>query len=181
MQNAANTISHSIVRHGVTLYLLIAAPEADKLIAMTSTLPEFRLAIASNLENVDLVEAILEAAFERFGLTSEENFKVGLAVREAVANAVQHGNQLDKEKRVTVELWPLAGGITIRVTDEGDGFDPQEVPDPLAPENLLKPSGRGILLMNKLMDEVKFDYHPNQGMFVTLRTATSSPDLQCQT
>jgi serine/threonine-protein kinase RsbW len=143
---------------------------------MFSESPEFRLAIASDIENVDLVEAILEAAFEKFGLTTEENFKVGLAVREAVANAVQHGNQLDKEKRVTIELWPLSGGIAIRVTDEGKGFDPHQVPDPLAPENLMKPSGRGILLMNKLMDEVKFDYHSNQGMLVTLRTATSSPE-----
>ena len=150
--------------------------DADKLKLMFSASPEFRLAIASDIDNVDLVEAILEAAFEKFGLTPEENFKVGLAVREAVANAVQHGNQLDKNKRVTIELWPLSGGIAIRVTDEGKGFDPHQVPDPLAPENLLKPSGRGILLMNKLMDEVKFDYHSNQGMLVTLRTATSSPE-----
>jgi serine/threonine-protein kinase RsbW len=147
---------------------------------MNPELPEFRLAIASDLENVDLVEAILEAAFEKFGLTSDENFKVGLAVREAVANAVQHGNQLDREKRVTIELWPMAGGIAIRIRDEGDGFDPEKVPDPLAPENLLKPNGRGILLMNKLMDEVEFDYHPKQGMLVTMRTATSSPEPQCQ-
>ncbi len=91
------------------------------------------------------------------------NLRVGLA--EALANAILYGNGEDPSKRVKVEVAFQEGTITARITDQGNGFDPCRVPDPTRPENLLRPEGRGIFLMRKLLDEVHFN---DQGNSVTL-------------
>jgi serine/threonine-protein kinase RsbW len=87
------------------------------------------------------------------------NFRVGLT--EALANAMLYGNGYDPTKRVRVEIDVDDGGITARITDQGNGFDPAAVPDPTEPENLLKPGGRGLFLMRKLLDEVSFNAEGN--------------------
>jgi serine/threonine-protein kinase RsbW len=85
-----------------------------------------------------------------------------------VINAIRHGNQGDLRKRVWVEFTPLESetppGIAIRVRDEGTGFDPSKLPDPLAKENLLKTSGRGIFLIRNFMDELVLQRAPEGGM-----------------
>jgi len=91
------------------------------------------------------------------------NFRVGLT--EALSNAMLYGNGHDPSKRVRVEVLIDDGAITARVTDQGCGFDPATIPDPTAPENLLKPGGRGLFLMRKLLDEVSFN---DEGNCVTL-------------
>ena len=83
------------------------------------------------------------------------NFRVSLA--EALSNAMIYGNDRDPSKRVRVEVFLEAGSVTARVTDEGTGFDPQDVPDPTVPGNLLEDQGRGLFLMRELMDEVRFN------------------------
>ena len=97
---------------------------------------------------------------------------VGVSVRECVVNAIKHGNREDPSKRVTVEF-----GFTprtdpnemyVRVLDEGEGFDPVEIADPLAPENILKSSGRGIFFMRSFMDDVSMHRAPQGGMEVHL-------------
>jgi serine/threonine-protein kinase RsbW len=79
-----------------------------------------------------------------------------MAVREATVNAILHGNQYDAAKRVTVSFETTSDALTVNVRDEGAGLDPDTVPDPLAPENLLKQSGRGIFLIRAFMDEIHF-------------------------
>ena len=96
---------------------------------------------------------------------------VGVAIRECVINAIKHGNHHDLSKRVFVEFATLLNGvpqITIRVRDQGEGFDPDTIADPLAPENLLKGSGRGIFLIRNFMDEVELQRAPEGGMEVLM-------------
>jgi len=88
------------------------------------------------------------------------NFRVGLT--EALSNAMLYGNSRDPSKRVLVEIAFLDECIQARVTDQGNGFDPAAVPDPTTPENLTKPCGRGLFLMRKLLDEVKYNAQGNQ-------------------
>ena len=107
------------------------------------------------------------AATAGFDLDSSQAIQV--ALHEALVNAIVHGNDEDETRRVNVELAARADGLAVRVRDEGRGFDPSRVPDPLAPESLCKPSGRGIFLMRMLMDEVAFRQLANGGMEVTMR------------
>jgi serine/threonine-protein kinase RsbW len=96
-----------------------------------------------------------------------------------VINAIKHGNAHDERKRVHVEFTPLDGsdpqpGVVIRVRDEGPGFDPATLPDPLAPENLLKASGRGIFLIRNFMDQMDLRRAPEGGMEVVMVKRVSS-------
>jgi serine/threonine-protein kinase RsbW len=97
---------------------------------------------------------------------------VGVALRESVINAIKHGNCSDVRKRVHVEFTVLQGdavpGLAIRVRDEGCGFDPSTIADPLAQENLLKSTGRGILMMRSFMDEMTFQRTEEGGMEVRM-------------
>lgn len=101
------------------------------------------------------------------------NLRVGLA--EALANAMLYGNGRDPSKRVKVEVAFQESTITARITDEGSGFDPLDVPDPTCPANLLKANGRGIFLMRKLLDEVHFNDRGNSVTLV-LRLPPGAPE-----
>ena len=121
---------------------------------MTSTRVSY--ALESTLESVNTAEqAALEVAAS-CGFDQDECGRIGIAVREATVNAILHGNQYDPGKRVTVCFESTPEGLTIAVRDEGPGLDPATLPDPLAPENFLKSSGRGIFLIRAFMDEVRF-------------------------
>ena len=102
-----------------------------------------------------------------------------MAVREAMINAVLHGNNYDPAKRVNLTLEQNGKELIVTITDEGHGFVPEEVPDPLAPENLLKESGRGIFLMRAFMDEVRFR-KLNPGTEIILIKRIQSSDLDRQ-
>jgi serine/threonine-protein kinase RsbW len=95
-----------------------------------------------------------------------------VAVRESVINAIKHGNRHDRAKHVTVEFTtrpaPSPEELVIVVQDQGDGFDPESIADPLAPENLLKSSGRGIFFMRSFMDDVQLARLPEGGMEVRM-------------
>jgi serine/threonine-protein kinase RsbW len=101
------------------------------------------------------------------------NLRVGLT--EALSNAMLYGNHRDPSKRVLLEIAFLHECIEARVTDQGNGFDPAAVPDPTTPENLMKPCGRGLFLMRKLMDEVRYN---DQGNQVTLVLKLESGGLE---
>ena len=121
--------------------------------------------LESTLESVNTAEqAALELA-ARSGFDEDECGRIGIAVREAMVNAIYHGNQYDPAKHVTVRLESTPESLTIAVRDEGPGLDPATLPDPLAAENFLKSSGRGIFLIRAFMDEVGFpdglDRHRN--------------------
>jgi len=132
------------------------------------TLP-FHLTIGSRFENIELVQAVLSDALSAYDMDDESRHWVDLAVREAVANAIKHGNRLEPEKRVEIDLELTGTELVVRVRDQGEGFDPETLNDPLAPENRLRPNGRGIFYMQKFMDEIDYDFQPGRGTEVTLR------------
>jgi serine/threonine-protein kinase RsbW len=125
--------------------------------------PEAYLAVASRFENIELVQAVVDDLLVRLELGEEDRHWIGLAVREAVANAIKHGNGGDPEKQVEVEVRLEGDEVVVSVRDEGTGFDPGSVANPLAPENLLRPGGRGIFYMKSLMDNVEYRFGPEVG------------------
>jgi serine/threonine-protein kinase RsbW len=113
------------------------------------------------MESVSQVEAAADKLAGEAGLDEDERFHVTMAVREAALNAVLHGNEYDPAKQITVTLENTGKSLVFTVTDQGKGLDPQTLPDPLAPENLLRSTGRGIFLIRSFMDEVHFrQTHP---------------------
>jgi serine/threonine-protein kinase RsbW len=126
------------------------------------------LTIASDFGFVELAEIVASNLAQMVGFDEETMMWIGMAVREAVINAIRHGNKHDKNKRVEIRFSINAESLRVRVADEGDGFDPSTVPNPLDPENLLKPSGRGIFYMRTFMDEVEFSSRPNGGTVVQM-------------
>ena len=131
-----------------------------------------RVDFHSSLEMLDCVQVLSDYIGRKAGLDEEALHWVGVAVRESVINAIKHGNCSDVRKRVHVEFTTLQDeavpGIAIRVRDEGCGFDPSTLADPLAQENLLKSTGRGILLMRSFMDEMTFQRAAEGGMEVRM-------------
>jgi len=126
-----------------------------------------RLDFRSAFDMLDFVQVVSDHVGRMAGLDDDSLHWVGVAVRESVINAIKHGNSNDEGKRVFVEFTPLASegrGIAIRVRDQGPGFDPETLPDPLAPENMLKSSGRGIFLIKNFMDEMRLQRAPEGGM-----------------
>jgi serine/threonine-protein kinase RsbW len=113
------------------------------------------LILNSSLDSVDLAEAEAVKAAEETGFEEKDVHKIRLAVRECVANAVVHGNRYSAKKKVHFHLESSPGTLTIVVRDEGDGFEPEAIPDPLAEENLLRHSGRGLLMIREFMDDVE--------------------------
>lgn len=120
------------------------------------------------------IEAVNEAAsavariLSDLGTSDDVNFAVDMAVREAVTNAVVHGNKLDESKLVELHVQTSPESIEIMIGDQGAGFSPEDVPDPTAQENILKTSGRGIFFMRNFMDEVEWFIGPNGGTKVRL-------------
>jgi serine/threonine-protein kinase RsbW len=118
---------------------------------------EAQLQLLSQYENIELAEHVLNDMCDAAGVDQEVRYWVGMALREAMANAIKHGNKLNPEKRVHLRF-ELNGrhALLLIVEDEGDGFDPDSLADPTDAENLLRSSGRGIYYMRHFMDEVRF-------------------------
>ncbi len=111
-------------------------------------------------EGTRLIQSML-GQLEQHGW-AEESFGVHLAVEEALVNAVRHGNRFDTSKRVDVDLRVSPDRVFVEIADEGEGFQPDELPDPTREENLEKPTGRGVMLMRNFMDRVEFNERGNQ-------------------
>jgi serine/threonine-protein kinase RsbW len=123
-----------------------------------------------SLENIDGVTATIDRALAEAGYDHRDRFGVRLAVEEALANAIKHGHGGDEEKAVRVRYRVSPREVLVQVEDEGPGFDPGRVADPLSPENVERPSGRGLLLMRTYATWVR---HHGRGNRVTLcRTRT---------
>jgi serine/threonine-protein kinase RsbW len=131
-----------------------------------------RIDFHSSLGMLDFVQMISEYIARTVGLDDDSVHWVTVAVRESVVNAIKHGNCFDVQKRVHIEFTSLedsgAPGIAILVRDEGCGFDPEAIADPLAAENLLKANGRGIFMMRTFMDEMTFQRSEEGGMQVRM-------------
>mgnify|MGYP000884497760 CR=1 FL=1 len=128
----------------------------------------------SNLESVDQAEeAVLRLASE-VGFDEDDLHRISVAVRESMVNAVVHGNRYNANKKVHLSVSAKAGKLTIRVGDEGDGFDASKLPDPLDEKNLLRQSGRGILLMQAFVDELEI--RPRAGHGTEVRMVKRLPE-----
>ena len=122
---------------------------------MTNTLPELRF--DSKPENIAVVERLIDQLSEQHSIIPEHYGNVLIAMTEGVNNAIVHGNKLDPEKSVTVICAVDEKNLVFRISDEGPGFDFDNLPDPTAPENIEKPHGRGVFLMRHLADECAFE------------------------
>jgi serine/threonine-protein kinase RsbW len=131
-----------------------------------------RLQIPSLFDMVDLVQVLCDRMSHLAAFDEDSAHWVGVACRESVINAIKHGNREDPAKFVTVEFAFMPAEepsqLVVRVKDEGEGFDPGDVADPLAPENILKSSGRGIFFMRSFMDDVQLQRGSDGGMEVRM-------------
>lgn len=138
-----------------------------------------RLEFTSAFEMLDFVEVVSDHVARGVGLDDDSLHWVGVAIRESVINAIKHGNGNDANKHVFVEFEMAANEeaqeLRIRVRDQGEGFDPAEVANPLAPENLLKSSGRGIFLIRNFMDDVRLQRAPEGGMEIRMIKRVQPP------
>ncbi|SPE18299.1 putative anti-sigma F factor [Candidatus Sulfotelmatomonas gaucii] len=113
------------------------------------------------MESVGQVETAADQLASEAGLDEDQRFHIAMAVREAAINAVLHGNEYDPTRQIEVSLENTGTDLVFKIADQGNGFDPDHLPDPLAAENLLRGTGRGIFLIRSLMDEVHFrQLHP---------------------
>ena len=127
-----------------------------------------RMSLSSRFENIEMAQHLCAKLIDGYQLPEETRHWILMALREALANAIKHGNAQDLGKRVHLEMEVANDTLRIRVEDEGSGFDPSGVADPLAPENRLKTSGRGIFYMKTFMDEVAFRRVAGGGMEIVL-------------
>lgn len=115
----------------------------------------------STLDSVDAAEAFVVEEAQKAGFDEDEQHQIGMSVRECMVNAVVHGNRYSNKKKVHLDVERGDEGLVVTIGDEGDGFDLNSLPDPLAPENLMRQSGRGLLLIRAFMDD--FDLHSRPG------------------
>jgi serine/threonine-protein kinase RsbW len=127
-----------------------------------------RLSLSSRFENIEMAQHLCGKLLEGRDVSEETKHWILMALREGLANAIKHGNGQNLSKRVHVEMRVVEETLEIRIRDEGPGFDPRNVGDPLAPENRLKTSGRGIFYMKTFMDDVRFDRAAAGGMEIVL-------------
>ncbi len=127
-----------------------------------------RISIPSRIESIDSAVTRAVDFAKSKGFTEDAIFGIDMAVREAVANAVKHGNLMDESKSVDITLSDDRKSLEITVRDYGRGFRVEDVPDPTNPENIMKANGRGILFMQNFVDVVEWHNHPEGGMFVKM-------------
>ena len=139
-----------------------------------------RLEFTSTFEMLDFVQVVSDHLARAIGLDEDSLHWVSVAIRESVINAIKHGNRNDTAKRVFVEFETGTNAdvpeLAIRIRDQGEGFDPEQVANPLEAENLLKSSGRGIFLIRNFMDDVQLQRAPEGGMEIRMVKRVQPPD-----
>jgi serine/threonine-protein kinase RsbW len=135
---------------------------------------EIDVAISSALENIELVQTLTDCITDLMKFDEDTAHWIGMSVRESVTNAIQHGNRLDLSKQVNICFKLNADQLAISVKDQGEGFQADDLPNPLDSDNLLKPSGRGVFYIRTFMDEVEFRTLPQGGMEVHMVKKVSS-------
>lgn len=138
-----------------------------------SNMEKIQTTLDSNLQSVDKAEELALREADKLGFDEDEQHQIGMAVRECTVNAVVHGNRYNMNKRVHLDIERLANQLAVTIGDEGEGFDYNALPDPLSPDNLLRQSGRGLLLARAFMDD--FDIHSRPGGGTEVRLAKNIP------
>jgi serine/threonine-protein kinase RsbW len=133
---------------------------------MNTIANKIEVSIGSALEYLDLVQTLTDSITSFMGFDDDTAHWIGMSVRESVTNAIQHGNKLDQGKKVDIRFEVAPDHLDISVKDQGAGFRIDDLPNPLDPENLLKPSGRGIFYIRSFMDVVEFRQLSHGGMEV---------------
>ncbi len=128
----------------------------------------------SDLKNVEVAEEITRRVTVTAGFDEDEQHRIEMAVHESMINAIWHGNKNDSSKSVWLQFKILSDRLEIRIRDQGTGFDPKHIPDPLQSENLLNVSGRGIFLIRSFMDEFRVEQVNGAGTEVTMVKRLSS-------
>lgn len=141
---------------------------------MARSVVEGKLAVPSRLEEVTRVEQQLLSDIAEMGYEGPDSFAIKLALEEAMANAIKHGNENDPAKQVEVAYQVDPAQVRIEVCDQGPGFDPADVPDPTLDENLEKPFGRGVMLMRTYMSEVSYNASGNCVVMVKRRSCAEA-------
>ncbi len=126
------------------------------------------LALPSRIEAIDKAAAAVAGLVTRAGISEADAFGLDMAVREAIANAVIHGNKLDETKLVEINVKSSPDSLEVSVHDQGQGFNPETISDPTKEENILKSSGRGIFFMRNFFDEVDWSTSPEGGTTVRM-------------
>jgi serine/threonine-protein kinase RsbW len=127
---------------------------------------EYKLIIPSDLEQLEKVHEFIYSICQENQISDDDEFKINLAVSEAVSNSIIHGNRNEYEKNVEINFKLMDNEITISISDEGEGFDIESAPDPTTEENLLKESGRGIFLIKKYMHSVYIDQNSSRNTLI---------------
>ena len=130
----------------------------NEVLMVLPTDSRFNLILASKSEAIEEIERLAAEAATQAGFSQEEQDSLAIAVTEIANNAIVHGNKKDPGKKVFVNIAVNGGEICMTVRDEGKGFDPDKLSNPLEPENLLRESGRGVFIVRSLMDEVLYDF-----------------------
>jgi serine/threonine-protein kinase RsbW len=125
--------------------------------------------LESTLESVDRAEELVVDAAKKAGIEEDDALSLGMAVRECAVNAVVHGNRYNVNKKVHLTIARSPAQLIIRIADEGEGFELSDLPDPLAEENLLRHSGRGIFIIRAFTDDFDVQRLSPAGTEVTLR------------
>jgi serine/threonine-protein kinase RsbW len=124
-----------------------------------------KIKIGSDIDNLRIVENAIDEASNEIGISKDSYGKILVSTLEAVNNAILHGNNSNAGKVVDIEIAYKTNELKIRVKDEGSGFSPEKVPDPTLPENIEEINGRGVYLMSRLADKIKFS---KKGNIVTM-------------
>ncbi|NCO69137.1 MAG: ATP-binding protein [Acidobacteria bacterium] len=142
--------------HGDADTIAVIAPSASPaMLYFARMAQEARLQLTSAYENIELAEGVLQELCSSTATDEETVYWIGMALREALANAIKHGNKLNPDRCVLLEMRVTDGGeLSVVITDEGDGFDAGQVVDPTSPGNILRTNGRGIFYMRQFMDAV---------------------------
>jgi serine/threonine-protein kinase RsbW len=138
------------------------------------------LCLSSRFANIEVAERALVDLCSQAGHSSDSSYWLVTALREAVANAIQHGNREDESKLIRIDMRIIDDEVTIRIEDQGRGFSLDDVPDPTDPELLLRPSGRGIFYMRQFMTGVEFSRAPGGGTVVEM-TRRLEPETRSAT
>ena len=135
---------------------------------MTAEPRVYELNLESDLKNVEAADEMSRRASSTAGFDEDDRQRIEMAVHESLINAIWHGNKNDRSKKVSVKFEIFEDRLEVRVRDQGNGFDPTHIPNPLAAENLLNISGRGIFLIRSFMDDFRVEKAASGGTEVTM-------------